>query len=208
MIWHRSQHANLHMWFPKRGCGFSTSKLNLPAELGTVWIMTLDTPLSSSRRMEPDRTWRKVLTYRYGLVSLSTAMPQVGRGFLKLLESLQWPLPLLTLGFSALTGSGFGESHWWKRSGDGKLDWVGSVLGYKQEVTKASECWVPTWTQFSLLTPARCVSHTQSVQLSNHLPHFSLSDSFVALNGKENITVTISHWWKSSVLIHLNIFKP
>lgn len=154
------------------GVGGSTYKLKLPAEFRTLWLMTLDSSLSSSKRMKLDRTWRQVLIYRCGLVTSSTAMPQAVRGFLMLIELLQWLLPLLTLGFSVPGGSGFGESHWWKRSGDRKLDWGGSTLGDKQEVTKTSECWAPTLTQLSGLIAAQCVSHTKSVQPSNHIPAF------------------------------------
>lgn len=160
------------MWFPKYGFGFSTSKLELPTEFRTLWTMILDSSLSSFMRVKPERTRRKVLTYRCGLVSYPQPRPKSSVASLTLIESLQWPLPLLTLGFSMSVNNGFGESRPWKRSGDMKLDWVGSILGYKQEETKVSGCWAPTFTQLSWLIPAQCVSHTKSVQLSNHLPAF------------------------------------
>lgn len=74
--------TNLHIWFPKCGFGFSTSKLKLSTEFRTLWTMILNNPLSSFMRVKPERTWRKVLTLQMWLGFLSTAMPQIERGFL------------------------------------------------------------------------------------------------------------------------------
>lgn len=77
-----------------------------PAEIRTLWIMILDSSLFGlSMKMKPDRRGKLFFLTDVAWLLYPQPWPRLYK------VDLQWPFPLVTLGFSLPVSSVFGESH-------------------------------------------------------------------------------------------------